>query len=143
MQLARRLFLLLRNNETAQSIAIAFSVTTLVIGFVVLFLEWPVDEFRAISIMNYSEIDYGKITCLSINSQRVTIEGRRHSDPSLAKSMSDILSIKPVLVDATYSECPWIVYADIIPDDWFAFSTAFYPHNTASRSSFANEPTTG
>ena len=115
MQPIRRLLLLLRNNETVQSIAIAISVTALVIGLVFLFLEWPPDEFRAISIMNYSKIDYGKVTCLSINSQRVTIEGRRYSDSSLAKSMIDILSIKPVLVDATYSECPWEISAHILP----------------------------
>lgn len=117
MRPTQRLLFLLRKNETAQSVAIALSVASLLIGLVVLFLEWPVDEFRAIAAVNYSTIDYDKVTCLSINSQRVTIEGRRYSDPSLAKSMADILSIKPVLVDATYSECPWTISADILPGD--------------------------
>lgn len=115
MRAGQRLFSLLRENETAQSIAIAMSVAGLVVGLVVLFLEWPVDEYRAITTVNYSKINYGQVTCLSINSQRVTIEGKPYWDPMLAQSMTDILPIKPILLDAAYSECPWEFSADISP----------------------------
>jgi hypothetical protein len=127
MQPVRQSLLLLRKNETLQSIAIAISVTALVIGLVVLFLEWPPSEFRAAASTNYSTIDYEKVTCLSINSQRVTIEGRRYSDPLLAKSMTDILSIKRILLDAAYSECPWDFFVVVSPGTDFAVLDGVLP----------------
>lgn len=127
MRPVQRLVFLLKKNETAQSIAIAISVAALLIGLVALFLEWPVDEFRAIATVNYSAIDYGKVTCLSIDSPRVTIEGRRYSDPLLAKSMADILLIKPILHDATYSECPWEFSADVSPGTLIAAFDGILP----------------
>jgi hypothetical protein len=118
MPAVRRLFLLLKENKTARNIAIAISVASL-IGLVIVFLEWPPNEYRAIAVLNYSKIDYDKVGCLSINPQRVTIEGQPYADSMLAKSIADILSIRPVFVDATYSECPWEVSAHILPGRLF------------------------
>ena len=127
MPAGRRLVLLLRKNETAQSIAIAISVASSIVGLVVLFLEWPVDEFRAIPHLAYSTISYDKVDCLSINSQSVTIEGQRYSDPSLAKSITDILSIKSVLFGATFSQCPWSFFANIVPGTDFVVHDGILP----------------
>jgi hypothetical protein len=92
----QRLLLLLRNNETAQSIAIAISVASLLIGLVFLFLEWPPSEIRAAAITNFSTIDYGSVTCVSIASRDLTVEGKETPDRKVAKWIADILSIKTV-----------------------------------------------
>jgi|SRR5581483_2868551 len=127
MSAGRRLILLLRKNETAQSIAIAMSVASLIIGLVVLFLEWPVNEFRAIADLNYSTIDYDKVTCLSIDSHRVIYNGKDYPDPALAKSIANILSIKRVLPDATYSECPWKFFVVVVPGTTSDMFDGFLP----------------
>ena len=81
MPVGRRLFLLLRNNETAQSIAIAIPVPSVIIGLFVLFLEWPASEIRAVAFTNYSTIDYNNVTCVSITPRGPTVEARRFPIP--------------------------------------------------------------
>jgi hypothetical protein len=115
MQPIRGLLLLLRNNETAQSIAIAISVTAAVIGLVVLFLEWPADEFRAAASTNYSTIEYDKVTCVSIGPHDLRVGGKDVPDPKLAKFIAEVLSIKSVLFDATYSQCSWLFFVEAVP----------------------------
>jgi hypothetical protein len=111
----QRLLSLLRENETAQSIAIAISVTVTVIGLVILLLEWPPSEFRAVTSTNYSTIDYEKVTCVSIGPHDLRVGGKDIPDPKLAKFIAEALSIKSVLFDATYSQCPWLFFVEAVP----------------------------
>jgi hypothetical protein len=127
MSLRQRLFFLLKNNETAQSIAIALSVAGFLIGLIILFLEWPPSEVRAAASLNYSTIDYGKVTCVSIAQHQVTIEGKDIQDPKLAKSITDILSIRTVLFDAPYSQCPWSFFINMVPGTEFAVRNGLLP----------------
>lgn len=110
-----RLALLLRNNEKAQSIAIAMSVAGLVIGLVFIILEWPSYEFRATAFTNYSTIAYDKVICVSIGPHDLRVGAEDIPDPKLAKSITDVLSIKSVLLDAAYSQCPWVFFVEAVP----------------------------
>jgi hypothetical protein len=123
----QRLLLLLRNNETAQSIAIAISVASLLIGLVFLFLEWPPSEIRAAAITNFSTIDYGSVTCVSIASRDLTVEGKETPDRKVAKWIADILSIKTVFFNAPYAACPWAFSINIAPGTDFAIHDGLLP----------------
>jgi hypothetical protein len=127
MQPIRRLLFLLKNNETAQSIAIALSVAGFLIGLAVLFLGWPVDEFRAAASTNYSTIDYDKVNCVSIGPHDLRVGGKDIPDPKLAKSIVDVLSIKSILSSATYSQCPWTLYVNVVPGMTFDVSDGLLP----------------
>ena len=115
MPAVRRLFMLLKHNETVQSIAIAISVTATMIGLVVLFLEWPPDEFRAAASTNYSTIEYDKITCVSIGPHDLRVGGKDIPDPKLAKFIVEVLSIESVLFDAAYLQRSWLFFVEAVP----------------------------
>ena len=101
------LFFSFGENKRLQHIATALLSGGLVVGVILAALEKYLDEVVAAASTNYSTIDYSKITCVSIGPHRLTHEGKDTPDPKLAKSITDILSIKTVLYDASYSECPW------------------------------------
>lgn len=127
MRQGQRLLLLLRNNETAQSVAIAISVAGVIIGLVVLFLEWPPTEIRAAVSTNYSTIEYDKVNCVSIGPHDLTVEGKDIPDPRLGKFITDTLSIRSVLFSAAYSECPWTFFINIAPGTNFAVHDGVLP----------------
>jgi hypothetical protein len=127
MPVGRWLFLLLRNNETAQSVAIAISVASVIIGLFVLFLEWPASEIRAVAFTNYSTIDYNKVTCVSITPRGPTVEGKEIPDPKIPKLIADILSFKTVLAKAPYAACPWDFFINVAPGTDFAIHDGLLP----------------
>src|SRR5579859_649516 len=109
-----RSFFLLRESRALQIIAQAVFVAILVVGLIFVILRQP-DELLAAASLNFSTIDYSKVTCVSIAPDGVTVEGKDTPDPKLAKSIADILSIKTVLFDAAYSECPWDFSVNVAP----------------------------
>lgn len=123
MRPGHRLLVLL--NAFAWRIVIAISFLALLIGLVVLSLEWPPSEIRAAASLNYSTIDYAKVTCVSIAPHHVIVEGRNTPDPRLAKLITDILSIKTVLFDASYSECPWDFFINVTPGTVYGVRNGF------------------
>jgi hypothetical protein len=48
-------------------------------------------------------------------------------DPALAKSIADTLSIKRILLDAAYSECPWTFFAVVVPGTTSGMFDGFFP----------------
>src|SRR5579859_5486309 len=109
-----RSFFLLRESRALQIIAQAMFVAILVVGLIFVILRQP-GELLAAASLNFSTIDYSKVTCVSIAPDGVTVEGKGTPDPKLAKFIADILSIKTVLFDAAYSECPWDFSVNVAP----------------------------
>jgi hypothetical protein len=122
-----RLAILLAKNEAIQITAIVMFVAGVIAGLVFLVLEKSSDELLAAVSTNYSTIDYGKVACVSIAPNQVTVEGAATPDPKLAESITDILSIKTVLFDAGYAECPWDFFVNVAPGTTFAIRDGFLP----------------
>lgn len=116
--------LLFALNAIAWRIVIAISLLALLIGLAVVSLEWPPSEIRAAASLNYSRIDYTRVTCVSIVPHQVIVEGKETADPRLAKLITEILSIKTV-VDASYSECPWDFFINITAGTEFSIRNGF------------------
>jgi transposase len=125
MRPGHRLLVLL--NAIAWRIVIAISFLALLIGLGLLYLEWPPSEIRAAASLNYSTIDYAKVTCVSIVPHQVVVEGKEATDPRLAKLITDDLSIKSVLFDAPYSQCPWDFFINITAGTEYSVRNGFSP----------------
>jgi hypothetical protein len=94
---------------------IAAVLVASLIGLIFVILKLYPDELLATASLNYSTIDYDKVTCVSIAPDGLTVEGKDTPDPKLAKSVVDTLSIRTVLFGAPYSECPWDLFVNIAP----------------------------
>jgi hypothetical protein len=114
-------------GKALRAIIAAVFVASAVAGLIVVMLALYPYELLATASLNYSTIDYAKVTCVSIGPHRVTVEGKDVPDPTLAKSIADFLAIRTVLFGAPYSECPWDFSVNVAPGPIIAVRYGLLP----------------
>jgi hypothetical protein len=115
----------------AKSKAFWFIAAIIFVGLSIGPAVWAFDQyptqFQATSSLNYSTINFNEVYCLSIDPHKVYFDGKEYSDPYLADSIAEILSVRNIQFDADYNTCPWELIETVVVKAVYSVRQGVWP----------------